>query len=75
MAVSCTPSYLTTAAKCFACLTPKQQRDVTTYLLAVIAGGSLDPKVLAKQAACMACLTPKQAADVQNYLLCAILNK
>ncbi len=72
MAIVCTPTTLEASAACFNCLTPKQQVQVQTYLLAVIAGGSLDPKTLLASAACFACLTPVQQSQVQAYLLCKI---
>lgn len=75
MPVSCQPSDLESAAKCFECLTSKQKETIQTYLLAVIAGGSLDPKVLMTSAKCFQCLTPQEQQQVQVYLLCQILNK
>lgn len=72
MAINCDPAELATAATCFSCLSPEQREAVKTYLLAVIAGGSLDPAVLSEAARCFVCV-PNQKA-MQNYLLCQILN-
>lgn len=44
----------------------------TTYLLARLAGGSLDPNQLSLDARCFECLLPEYAA-VQNYLLSALI--
>jgi hypothetical protein len=77
MAVNCDPSTLANAATCFDCdIPPGQQLAVQTYLLAVIAGGSLDPTTLANAARCFQDCIPKgQQLAVQNYLLCQILSK
>lgn len=72
MATPTDPVDLATAATCFSCLTQEQREAVKTYLLAVIAGGSLDPAVLSEAARCFVCI-PNQKA-MQNYLLCQILN-
>lgn len=74
MAISCDPADLSAAAKCFACLTPEQREAVKTYLLAVIAGGSLDPSALMDSAKCFQCIQPDHQRALQNYLLCQILN-
>jgi hypothetical protein len=74
MPIACTAPALSEAAKCFQCLTPRQLEVVQTYLLAVIAAGSPDPKVLMAEAKCFDCLTPKQIKDVGLYLLCQIAN-
>lgn len=42
------------------------------YLLAVIAGGSLDPDTLLAAAKCFKCYSKKQHMMVQSYLLCQI---
>lgn len=77
MAVNCDPSSLANAAKCFdSCIPPGEQLAVQTYLLAVIAGGSLDPSVLANAAKCFdTCIPQGEQLAVQNYLLCQIANK
>lgn len=73
MSVSCEPNDLSSLAKCFCGLSEKQQSTVRTYLLAVIAGGSIDPNVLAAEAAQFVKLNPIQSS-VEVYLLCAIAN-
>jgi hypothetical protein len=62
------------AASCFACLQADQREAVKTYLLAVIAGGSLDPQVLLAEAKCFTCVQPDHQKAIQNSLLCQILN-
>jgi hypothetical protein len=75
MAVSCDPNDLMRAAACFdKCIPPGMQSAVQTYLLAVIAGGSLDPQVLMDAAKCFKCIPPGELAGVQAMLLCNILN-
>lgn len=74
MAISCEPSDLTTAAKCFVCLSPEEREAVKTYLLAVIAAGSTDPEVLASAAKCFQCIPKDQLRQIQAYLLCQIAN-
>lgn len=74
MAVNCDPSTLANEARCFdRCIPPGMQDAVKTYLLAVWAGGSLDPNTLMQQAACFRCLDGIQMG-VQTYLLCKLLN-
>jgi hypothetical protein len=74
MAVSCEPGDLASAAACFTHMTPPQRDAMKTYLLAVIAGGSLDPATLMASATCFMGLTPPSQKALQNYLLCQILN-
>lgn len=74
MAISCSPDDLAAAANCFQCLTPKDQAAIQTYLLAIKAGGSLDPHVLAEAARCFACYNPRALAQMDTYLLCQINN-
>lgn len=58
------------SSKCFTCLKPGQRDYVETYLLAVAAGGSLDPNTLLAQAQelCFDCLTDGQRETVNTYL-------
>ena len=70
MSVSCNPQTLATQAKAFAGLEPMQREAVQTYLLALIAGGSTDPKVLAKAAAIYDGIPFGLLKRVQTYLLC-----
>lgn len=76
MPVDCDASSLANAARCFNDCIPKgEQLAVQTYLLAVIAGGSMDPSTLANNARCFFDCIPKgQQLAVQNYLLCQIVN-
>jgi len=75
MAVSCVPADLAENARCFVCnLSPGELESIKIYLLAVIAGGSLDPQTLATEAECFSCLTPGEAQNVELYLLCNIVN-
>ena len=74
MAIDCDPSTLANDARCFqSCIPNEMQQAIQTYLLAVIAGESLDPDTLLEKAKCFKCLDGMQA-EVQSYLLCAIAN-
>ncbi len=77
MAVNCDPSSLANAATCFdSCIPAGAQLAVQTYLLALIAGGSMDPSTLANNARCfLDCIPQGEQLAVQNYLLCQIVNK
>jgi len=76
MAVSCAPADLVKAAACFECIPESMQKAVELYLLAVIAGGSLDPATLVKAAKCFKTCIPREMRDaVEEYLLCQIVNK
>lgn len=72
--VNCDPNALMAQAKCLECIPPGLQAEVQTFLLAVIAGGSLDPNVLMAQAKCFRCIDGMHP-EVQTYLLCQILAK
>ncbi len=74
MAVDCSTDSLVDGAKCFLeCIPPGGQLAVQTYLLALLAGGSMDPTVLMNNARCFeACIPPGNQLAVQNYLLCQI---
>lgn len=71
-----TPAALVAAAKCFEkCIPPGLQLAVQTYCLAVLAGGSTDPKVLFQAAKCfVSCLPLNLELAVQDYLLCQVAN-
>lgn len=76
MAISCDTNDLMANAACFdKCIPPGNQAAVQTYLLAVIAGGSLDPNVLMQQAACFKCIPSGMLKEIQVMLLCNIVNK
>ena len=68
----CDTSTVAELSACFSCLTKAQRDVVKTYLLAVIAGGSLDPATLMADAACFQCLTPRQLQLLEPYLMCII---
>jgi hypothetical protein len=70
--MACDPNALTTAAKCFQCLSYEQQLMVQAYLLALIAGESPDPATLVRSAAPFQALSEKELMMVQAYLLCRI---
>lgn len=72
MPVSCDPTDLAAAAKCFICLDVAQREAIKTYLLAVIAGGSTDPNTLMEAAKCFVCIPPDKQKQIQTYLLCQI---
>lgn len=76
MAVSTDPNDLMQAAACFdKCIPPGMQRSVQTYLLAVIAGGSLDPNTLMQQADCFDKCIPKGMLEpIMAMLICNIVN-
>lgn len=57
---------------CFQCLTPGQHLAIQSYLLALDAGGSLDPRVLLNNARQFQSLDPGQHAVIQTGLLCDI---
>lgn len=70
--ISCDPSTLANAARCFDNCIPKgMQAAVTTYLLWVIAGSNIDFTHLADEANCFTCLFGSEEA-VKTYLLCQI---
>lgn len=77
MPVSCATNDLIAGAKCFdQCIPPGMQAAVQTYLLAVIAGGTMDPRELAHAARCFeSCIPRGEQLAVQNFLLCQIVNK
>lgn len=71
MPVSCTPSDLAAAAKCY-CFDKETTQRIKLYLLAVIADkDDLDPEELDALAKCY-CFSEETAKRVENYLLCQI---
>lgn len=74
MPISCDPNDLAELAKCFSCLNPVQLAQVQTYLLALLAGGSVDPNTLVEEARCFKCLNPVLAQEIKTYLLCQYAN-
>lgn len=71
--LSCSPDDLVVAATPFQGIPEGMMPAVQTYLLAVLAGVSLDPDVLSANATAFRKLDGQQAA-VQAYLLCQIAN-
>ncbi len=75
MAVACDPASLMAAAKCFSCLTPRQQLQVMTYLSAVLNGSATDKNgvaALLKASACFGCLSTHQLEQVLAWEWCQI---
>ena len=68
--IPATPADLAKAAACF-CFDEPAQRAVMIYLLATIAGGSMDPATLIQQAKCF-CFNQQQADKVITFLLCQV---
>lgn len=76
MALDCNdPAALAQAAKCF-CVDERTGKAIELYLLATIAGGSMDPATLARQAAAAGFtgIPPGQADAIMAMLLCNIVN-
>lgn len=69
------PAALAQLAKCF-CMDDRTSKAVELYLLATIAGGSMDPAELARQAAAgkFTGIPPGQADAIMAMLLCNIVN-
>lgn len=76
MPISCDIGSLVDASKCFvSCLSPEQRSAIQTYLLAVRAGGSLDPHLLSSLSErFLCCLTEPQMKAIQVYLACQLVN-
>jgi hypothetical protein len=76
-AISCDPNALMQAATCYNdCIPPGMQAAVQTYLIAVMNGGTTDPKVLLAEAIA-AGFDKLQGTNaiVDTYLLCSLANK
>ena len=71
MAITCTPQALATVANPFQSVA--DPGALKTYLIARVAGGSIDPWVLASQASCFVCLSG-ELEQVQLLLLCRAVN-
>lgn len=56
----------------FNCIPAPIQQSIQTYLMAYIAGGSMDPNTLAKEAHCFKCLDTDSLMRVKLYLLTLI---
>lgn len=72
--IVCTPEALLADSGCFSCIPKGNQQQVLIYLLAVMAGGSLDPATLVAESKCMACIPREMREQVITYLLCQIAN-
>jgi hypothetical protein len=75
MPISCEPSALLDAAKCYECIPVGAQPEVIIYLLNQILGTGLTPQQLMDGAKCYRCIPTGLQAEVQTFLLCAIVNK
>lgn len=71
--MACEPNTLAEDAKCL-CLSVEQHMQVQTFLLATLAGGSLDPNVLAAQAAHLQSINPGMLMSIKTLLLCQFLS-
>lgn len=75
MAVACDSASLMAAAKCFSCLTPKQQLQVMCYLSAVLNGSATDKNgvsALLAASKCFVCLSTVQMQIILAYEWCSI---
>jgi len=71
MPQSCEPNDLAAAAKCFKCQSGNLM-EIQTYLLARLAGGSMDPDTLAQQAKEFQSLPDSTMEEIQTRLICQI---
>lgn len=71
--MACDPNTLAEDAKCM-CLSAEQHMQVQTFLLATLAGGSLDPNILAAQAAQLQGIDPGMLMSIKTMLICQFLN-
>lgn len=72
--MSCDATTLMREAKCFRCIPAGMQAAVQSYLLASIAGGSMDVDELLNGARCLtSCLPPGLLFEVKTHLLCQIV--
>jgi hypothetical protein len=70
--INCDPNALAQAAKCFKCLSPQTNMEVQTFILAVLAGGSLDPSTLAQEAKAFFGESPQYLEELKTYLICQL---
>ncbi len=69
----CDPSTLVSDARCLSCLSPIQNLEVQTYLLATLAGVSTDPNELIRLSSAFRG-TPVGALQwIKTYLLCQLM--
>ena len=68
--MACDVTTLLRDARCAPCLSPDENLQVQTFLLASLAGVSTDPNVLMRLAACFSCMSIMQLMQVKSYLLC-----
>ena len=72
MAVVCEPKDLAAASACFCGVPPGDRDAILIFLLATIAGGSMDPNVLAESAKAYRGYDKRTAQAVMVYLMCSI---
>lgn len=69
----CTPESTAAASACFACaLNDHQLQAIKVYLLAVLAGGSMDPATLMAAAKDFQAFNSLNLAQLEAYLTCQI---
>lgn len=73
-AISCVPSDLVSAAKCFCIPQQDVQASVIIYLLAQIAGSTANPSELVANAKCYCFPSEETREAVMISLLCSIVN-
>lgn len=69
--ISCEPTDLAQASKCFCFGDQRQVDSVMIYLLTQIAGDTSTPAELARKSACY-CYDAKSSEAVKLFLLCSI---
>lgn len=75
--IDCSPAAVAEAAKCFCIYDDQQQAAVELYLLARLAGGSMDPKTLMAEAAAagfMGIQDKQMQEGLKILLLCNAVN-
>jgi hypothetical protein len=76
MSVTCTPTSLEAAAKCFVSLSSLQLKEIQIRLLCAIINGETSmvctPTVLMANATCFVSLSAQQMDAIMTYLLCQI---
>ena len=70
--ISCDPNTLAQNAAAFKELPPQALMEVQTYLLALLAGGSIDPNTLAQQAKAFKSEGQATLNEINTRLLCLI---
>ena len=70
MSISCDTNSLAQQARTFKQLGPRTLQEIKTYLLALLAGGTMDPNLLAQQARCFKCPTGATLREIETLLWC-----